>query len=184
MSRGIHASTIAELAKDSFNMAHLVSIGFSTPIYLTDYSHDIAYGGNTYIANGYIKQLASVKETDEVQVGGFTLNLSGVDQAITSILLSENVIDRPVSVYRVVLDNDGNIIGDAIALYTGRISGFQMQESGTDSQINLNTASHFADFERKNGRYTNSASQKAHFPDDEGLDYASEVVKVLLWGRK
>lgn len=183
MSRGIHASVITELAKNAFNMAHLISIDFVTPVYLTDFAHDLSEGGNTYSASGHLLELAQVNETSEVQVSTFTLTLSSVDQAYVAILLSENYIDREVIVERAILDSSNAIIGNPISMYKGRIEGFEMQDSGTTSQIKLTVSSHWADFDRENGRRTNHNSQQVHFSGDMGFEYASSAVKDIKWGR-
>jgi hypothetical protein len=182
MSRGIHASVITELAKDAFNMAHLVSIDFTTPKYLTDFGHDIEYDGNTYTSSSHILQMSQVNETHDVQVGSFTLNLSGVDQAFIAILLGENYIDREVIISRVVLDSSGAIIGNPIPMYTGYIDGYQMKDDNKTSQINLSIASQWSDFERESGRRTNHNSQQVYFADDDGLKFASNT-DTVKWGR-
>ena len=128
MSRGIHADVITELAKDSFNMAHIVSIDFSQTVYLTDYAHDISYGGNTYNSSSHLLGLSQVNETSDAQVGTFTVNLSGVEQSFIAILLSENYIDRQVVIDRVILNSVGGIIGEPIPLYNGRIDGFAIKD--------------------------------------------------------
>ena len=94
MSRGIHSDVITELAKDAFNMAHLVSIDFSTTLYLTDFAYDIVYSGNNYNSSAHLLSMTDVNETPDVQVGTFTINLSGVEQSFISILLGENHIDK------------------------------------------------------------------------------------------
>ena len=128
MSRGIHADVITELAKDAFNMAHIVSINFSQTVYLTDYAHDISYGGNTYSSSSHLLGLSQVNETSDAQLGTFTVNLSGVEQSFIAILLSENYIDRGVTIDRVILDSVGEIIGEPISLYNGRIDGFSIKD--------------------------------------------------------
>jgi len=128
MSRGIHADVITELSKDSFNMAHIVSIDFSQTVYLTDYAHDISHGGNNYESSSYLLGLSQVNETSDAQLGTFTVELSGVQQAFIAILLSENYIDRQVIIDRVILNSLGEIIGEPISLYNGRIDGFSIKD--------------------------------------------------------
>ena len=183
MSRGIHADVITELAKDAFNMAHLVTIDFSQPIFLTDYAHDITYGGNEYSSSSHLLGLSQVNETSDAQVGTFNINLSGVDQSFVAILLSENYIDREVIISRVILNSVGDIIGDPIALYNGRIDGFGIKDDMKTSQINLSVASHWSDFEKESGRRTNHNGQQIHFAGDKGFEFAANTVKDIKWGK-
>jgi hypothetical protein len=183
MSRGIHSDVITELAKDAFNMAHLVSIDFSTTLYLTDFAYDIVYSGNNYNSSAHLLSMTDVNETPDVQVGTFTINLSGVEQSFISILLGENHIDKEVIISRVILNSSGAIIGTPIPLYNGRIDGFSIKDDNKTSQINLSTASHWSDFEKESGRRTNHNSQQIYFAGDKGFEFASSAVKDIKWGR-
>ena len=53
-----------------------------------------------------------------------------------------------------------------IRLFDGKITGYQIREQEKTATLSIIVASMFADFERLNGRKTNPASQKLHFPDD------------------
>ena len=68
-------------------------------------------------------------------------------------------------------------------LFDGKITGYQIKESEKTASLAIIVASMFADFERLNGRKTNPASQKIHFPDDEGFQYSAAIVKDMKWGR-
>ena len=183
MSRGIHADVITELAKDSFNMAHLLTIDFATPSYMTDYRHDLVDNSITYIASDYLLAMGDVSESNEIQVGSINIELSGVGNAYISTLLLENYIDRKVNIQRVLLTDTGATIGTPFTLYEGRIEGFNIQDSDSDSIVSIAVASHWADFERINGRRTNSNSQEAAFTGDTGMEFASAIIKDIKWGR-
>jgi hypothetical protein len=58
-----------------------------------------------------------------------------------------------------------------------------MTETSNDSKLNVQMASHWSDFERKAGRYTNPNSQALFFTGDKGFDFAANIVKDLKWGR-
>jgi hypothetical protein len=68
-------------------------------------------------------------------------------------------------------------------IYDGRIDGFDMNESQTESTISVSVASHWSDFEKKAGRYTNTNSQELFFSGDKGFEFAANTVKDLKWGR-
>jgi len=179
MSRGIHADVITELAKDSFQMAHLVSVSFDTPEYFTDSQADIVYGGNTYNSTGSLLSISSVSESTNLQVGSLVLNLSAANQAYVSILLSETYVDRAVIIQRVLLDSAHSIIGDPILMYSGSIQGFSIK----DDIAVISAASHWADFDKVNGRTTNQQSHYAAGFTGGGFQFAAKIVKDLKWGR-
>jgi hypothetical protein len=45
----------------------------------------------------------------------------------------------------------------------------------------VETASHWGDFDRENGRFTNENSQKAIFSGDEGFQFARDIQKEIEW---
>ncbi len=50
--------------------------------------------------------------------------------------------------------------------------------------VNLTVVSHWADFEKKNGRKTNNTSQQRFFGTDVGMDFSSETVQDVKWSRE
>ena len=183
MSRAIHASTIAELAKDSFTQAHLVKIDFETPVYLTESPIDLVYSGQTYTSSSALKSIPSVTESAKVQVGTANITLSGVSQEYIAILLSQAYIDRQLTINRVVLNDDYSIIGNPILIYDGRVQSFTIKDSVNSSTILINAASHWGDFDKKAGRRTNHNSQQMFFPGDQGFEFAPNSVRDLKWGK-
>jgi len=183
MSRVIHADVITELAKSSFQTAHLVKINFVTPVYLSDYAHDIAFGGVSYEAGGQLLGIDNISETSEVRVGSIGLTLSGVHQASIATLLSEETTDRQVVIYKAVIDPAGLIIGDPIMVYDGRLTKYAISDSDGSSQVTLTVSSHWADFELKAGRKTNDSSQQMFFAGDKGMAFSGLMTKDIKWGR-
>jgi len=116
-------------------------------------------------------------------VGSVQIRLSGVEQSYVSIFLNQEYINRRVRLWKAVLDTAGEVIGDAIITFDGQITGYSIQDSGDSSVITLNCASHWADFERKAGRLTNTNSQQYFFPADTGFRYAANSIKDIKWGK-
>ena len=182
MSRTVHSSTATELAKDAFEMAHLVTIDFDTPVYLTDNAHDLTYSSQSYDAGGHLLQMGNVTESSDVRVSRYSIQMSGVNQAYVSVLLGQNYINRQVLIYRATLNN-GVIVGDPVLIYDGRIDGFTITDQKDSSDITISTADHWSDFEKKAGRKTNNNSQQIFFSGDLGFEFASSTVTDLKWGR-
>ena len=40
------------------------------------------------------------------------------------------------------------------------------------------------EFRRKTGRHTNHEEQQIHFSGDKGFEFASEITKDIIWGKK
>lgn len=183
MARTINASTLQALENDGFRMCHLIDIDFGTTLYLTDNAYNISYNSNTYIAESYVLGIGSSNESTDLRVGNITLNISTVSSTVRDYLLQNDIINREAQFYRAVIDDDsGAIVGDPIPTFKGYISNFTMQDSGQKSSATIAIASHWADFEKKNGRFTNDNSQQNVFAGDLGMQFAANTVKNLRWG--
>ena len=183
MTRVVHASVITELAKDGFRLCHLIYFDISTGVYLTDYGHDVSYPGDTYLASDGLLGVSSPQETQELRVGQTNVTLSGVDQTFTALFLTQNWINREATISRAVLNSSGAVIGSPIVVFSGQITQFQVDEGRQSSEVTVAMASHWADFEKKAGRFTNNNSQQYFFSGDVGFEYAANTVKDLKWGR-
>lgn len=184
MTRPINSSVITELAKDNFRLCHLVHFALSSDIYITDYGHDLSYGGNTYLASDSLLAIASPQETQELRVGQINVTLSAAEQSFVSIFLNQNWINREATISRAVISASGTVIGAPIVVFNGQITQFQIDEGGDKSDVTVALASHWADFDKKAGRFTNNNSQQYFFDGDLGFEYAANTVKDLKWGRK
>ena len=89
-----------------------------------------------------------------------------------------------VTIHRGILDSSNALIADPILLYKGTIDGFDINETKKESLLNLKIVSHWADFDKKSGRKTNNTSQQRFFTGDVGMDFSSEMVQDIKWGRK
>lgn len=137
----------------------------------------------TYKANGFILGLDGVKESSNLNIGSLTLGVSSVNQTLISDMLANGHLNRKVTIRRAFLDSDNDLISNAIfQVYSGRIEGMSIKESGNDSMMELSVANHWADFERESGRETNNTSQQHHFPNDVSMEFAPQTGKKLLWG--
>ena len=128
--------------------------------------------------------VAGAIATNNFYKTSLSLSLSGADQTFISTVLNENVVNDTVEIYRGLLNSSNSIIADPILLYSGNIDTFEIAETDTQSNVKLIIVSHWADFDKKSGRKTNNASQQRFFSSDVGMDYASESVLDIKWGRE
>ena len=111
--------------------------------------------------------------------------LTGVEKTFISAVLSENYIDRVVTIYKAFLNSSMALITDPILIFSGRLNQPSITENpdaGT-STVSLTATSHWVDFERRPSRHTNHAEQQIHFSGDKGFEFASEITKEITWGR-
>ena len=166
----------------------MLTIGFSTPVNLTDNSFDltssISGSSKTYTASPFLVSVPTFTEETDVTKTSLNIDLSGADQTFISTCLNENIVNDSVEIFRGLLNSTNSLIADPLLLYSGNIETFQISESQTDSNVTLTIVSHWADFDKKSGRQTNNNSQQRFFSTDVGMDFASQTVLDIKWGRK
>tara|TARA_Y100000289_G_scaffold54874_1_gene57556 strand:+ start:137 stop:703 length:567 start_codon:yes stop_codon:yes gene_type:complete len=187
MTRSLTTAVKNELATNDIRPVHLITIGFSTPVNITDCSFSLTSSVSgasvTYTASDFIMGISNHSEQTDLSKATLNLTLSGADQTFISTVLNENVTNDTVDIYRGFLDSSNAIISDPFLLYKGHIESFAIQESDNASSVNLSIVSHWADFEKKNGRKTNNTSQQRFFSTDVGMDFSSQTVLDIKWGR-
>ena len=184
MARGLTTAVNNELASDQINPVLLIKLDIGSGITQTDHYKDLTYDGNTYTASSIFLGISNVTESPEVAVDSLVVGFSGADQTIIALLLNNNYSEADATIYRGFLDSNQNLIADPFILFKGRVESFELSEDETSSQININIASHWADFEKIQGRKTNSNSQQIYFSGDKGFDYASQSTGDIKWGKK
>ena len=132
----------------------------------------------------FILGFSNFSEQADVTKSSLTISLSGADQTFISVVLNENIVNDAVTIFRGLLADDNSIIADPFLLYSGNIETFSVSESEKDSVVNLGVVSHWADFDKKNGRKTNNTSQQRFFSTDVGMNFSSETVQDIKWGRE
>ena len=187
MARTLTTAVQNQLATNDIRPVHLISIGFGTPVNITDNAFDltssVSGSSKTYLSSSFLVSIPSFTEQTDVTKSSLNLTLSGADQTFIATVLNENVVNDSVDIFRGLLDSNNALIADPILLYSGNIDTFQIDESETESSVNLTIVSHWADFEKKSGRQTNNNSQQRFFNTDVGMDYASQTVLDIKWGR-
>ena len=188
MARTLTTAVKNELATNEIRPIHLITIGFGTPVNITDcgfsLTSSISGSSVTYSPSSFLVSLPSFTEETDVTKTSLQLALSGADQTFISTCLNENIVNDSVEIYRGLLNSSNSIIADPILLYSGNIDTFEITETTTQSNVKLIIVSHWADFDKKSGRKTSNASQQRFFSADLGMDYSSENVLDIKWGRE
>ena len=187
MTRNLTTAVKTELTTNDIRPVHLITLGFGTPVNITDCSFSItsSVSGSsvTYNASDFILGISNHTEETDITKSTINLSLSGADTTFISTVLNENVVNDNVDIYRAFLDSSNSIITDPFLLYRGKIDTYEVEETDNSSLVGLSIVSHWADFEKKNGRKTNNTSQQRFFSGDVGMDFASQTVQDIKWGR-
>ena len=188
MTRSLTTAVKNHLATNEIKPVHLITIGFGTRQNITDCVHDLtsSVSGSsvTYSSSKFLVSYPEVSEETDIGKSSISIALSGADQTYISLALAENIVNDSVTIYRAFLDANNAIIADPFLLYKGSVETYIISETDNSSALTLNVVSHWADFEKRSGRKTNSTSQQRFFSGDLGMAFSSENVLDIKWGRK
>jgi hypothetical protein len=183
--RGMSASYSTQLSQDAITIYHLYRGEFvDGNVYLTDLPYDTTFNGNTYSGVGSALGYDAIEEVSGLQANGIRLYFNASSAEILSLLLDQNLIDRPVYVYRGLLDSSNQPITDPIIIFEGRSDSMQLAEDPDKGtlQLTLECFDENVDFERVNGRRTNYEEQQLYFPGDKGFEFIADGMdKVTQW---
>ena len=194
MARGLTSAVKTELATGNIEPVLLVDIDFedeetddSERVYLTNASFDITSSvsgtSRTYLANGHLRGITGVSETNTPSKNSLIVNLSGVDQTYISVALNLNIFNRDVYIYRGFLDANLALIADPFLLFYGTIDEYKITDTTKSASINLTVTSHWGNFSKQSGRTTSDNSQRRFFSSDRGMEFSALTVSEIKWGR-
>jgi hypothetical protein len=181
---------ISQLESDRFRFAELVEFQLDTPLYLTTAGFNISAstatssGTQTYLAQGSFLNFSGVRQSDELRVNNVSLTLSGSTPTFVNMVLQDQYLHRKIYIYKAWLNlTTGAIVDAPVLIYTGTITGGEVNDTATECQVALTTSNEFYDFDRITGRKTNTDSQEKWFPSDRGMRFSTATIADIKWGR-
>ena len=99
------------------------------------------------------------------------------DPSSATYISKENVLETSATSIKIIVDAHVSESNDIKAFYA-------ISESENESVLALTVVSHWADFEKRSGRLTNNNSQQRFFSTDVGMNFSSQTVLDIKWGRK
>lgn len=196
-NRGITgAELLAEVGKHSVEYYECVEIQVGSGYYITNAPRDLTVDAQPYRALGQLLDFGDVEENITFEVAQLEVRVSALpayddnDASWTNRILNEEYQNRPVVISRVYIDANGDTVG-SFEIYKGYINTVGIKHAPTgESSVSIDTSSHWIDFERTNGRFTNSTSQQhsgdlnaglQYFENDLGFEFAKRVQKDIEW---
>tara|TARA_B110000285_G_scaffold17300_1_gene16833 strand:+ start:456 stop:1022 length:567 start_codon:yes stop_codon:yes gene_type:complete len=186
MNRGSTTAFQNEVVKSANRPVHLAEIIFDDEnVYMNDGYKTITYDSKDYVAVGNFMGFSAIQESVEVVVSKISMSLSGVDQSMISRFLNKEYIDRPVKIYTAFLDDAQVLVANPVLIFEGRMDTPVISDDpiGGKSMMSVTATNSWVDFTRKTGRHTNHEEQQIFFAGDKGFEYASEIVKDIVWGK-
>lgn len=175
----------AAVESDAFSPCYLIKL--PGPLTLTTAPDDLSFGGDIYVSGGLTVALDGIASTTDLSTNTYTITLDNANQTAMAIYANGNYVGAPSTVYLGLLDDSGSLILDGsgfgpIEMYTGVFDGWAVKEDKNRSTIAIKLRSHWAAFNRKAGRFTNSSSQQELYPTDSFFDFAHVDQNEIRWG--
>lgn len=185
--RGFNSTAKTESAKSFNSIATLVEVLVdpSNPTYLTDFGRDISHDSKTWLSAQGLLNVSAVTENNSNGIEQVSISLTAIPDNFVNLFLDFNYIDRSVRIHKLFLDKDGAIVGNSVLIFDGRIDKPVIKHDfeGQTASIGITASSHWANFERKSGRFTNDAHQQSYFSGDDCFKFSIDYEKEITWGQ-
>lgn len=141
---------------------------------------------NTYQAAGGLLGIDDFVDNANFSIERLNVSLAGIvdmegqDSALKTIQELQ-YIDKPLTIFRAFIVD--HAVEQQVTLYKGYIDNISatFAAEGDATQVDIQTSSHWTDFDRVSSRYTNTKSQQELYPSDTGFAYAVDVQKEVVW---
>ncbi len=187
MARALDPATLAKVTDQSYNIVNLVEFYVipGDPTYLTDSPYQINNDGKTYSSTRGMMGVADITEEDQLNIEKVDISISAVKSENVKMFLDYDYIDRKVVIYRALIDDRNQIIGEPFLVFDGRLDQPTVVEdfASRTASLRVTASSHWLDFDSTNGRHTNDTEQQVLFPGDKFFEFASQTQKDLRWGK-
>jgi len=185
MPKNLVTALRSRLAAQDITAGVLVSIATESGTQrYTSLPFDIDVGGNTYSSSVDLLGTGEIEENSELFIATTTIGLAATASNI-SLFAQSSIINKTVEIQFVYLNPTNNtVIGDAVTLFKGQVTGYSMTERPTSASIALSVSSVFANFDKNNGRRTNPGSFKREHPSDDSMEFSYAKYGDIPWGKK
>lgn len=190
MSRDLSSANATALDDALIRPVVFTQLEFDSPtgtLYLHDDIGPITandWGGTsrTWEGIGDFGGISKLDEGRDVSPYSVDLMLSGIDAGIASQALTDDSVLRNVYILIGLLDSSRALIDSPHPMWAGYVDDIQVA-IGSGSVIRVTCESHFAAFEKINGRLQNDADHQAEFAADKFFEYLPQMLDAKFrWG--
>jgi hypothetical protein len=184
MTRNLDADFKAALEAEEVRPFYAAQLDLDQgPLRLWTGYGDITIDGNTFTGAGNLLGFSGFEEVNDLSAKSISITLSGLDQTVLSLALTEPIANRKVRVFFGAEASDGT--RHAIEIFTGRANTIPFEDDGETGRVELSVDSKLVRLnEASNRRYTQGSHQARH-PNDTFFSFVADLQdKEIAWGRK
>jgi hypothetical protein len=174
------------LNSNNIHYFFLIKLQFTQTYYLTSYTSDIEFEGNTYVANGGLYEYDFPKMSSVIDRESYKVVIAD----LSNIMLNEylaNVVGKPMTVYAGFLDSNGYPItnpSDMIIVYKGFVDKPTIQNDFENKIAILEGTSPMSDLDAVNTFYVSrDGMDQKSFSDTSFDDMYQDIEIKYKWGK-
>lgn len=137
--------------------------------------------GITYTGSGNALKYEPDVETTAVEARSVTYTLSGIDEALRSVALTEDYQGRKATCKIGFLNSDNKLIASPSTLNKGIMDVMGIEDNGDTLNITLTVESNLIGLTRTSERRRTDEDQKQKYPDDTFFNHI-EPNSEIIWG--
>ena len=181
---GFDSSITNRLGADHQELFFAVKAEFDTSdIRVWSGLEDLVINSEKYTGAGTLLSISNIEENLQLMSSGLTIALSGMDETVLDLALTENYQNRPVTIFLGFVTGGSSDIKGYLTVFKGRMTGMTVSDTPDGANIILSAESRLIDLKRPRGyRYTHQA-QDHLYSGDLGLQYITKIQnKEIIWG--
>jgi len=174
------------LSTNNIKFFYLIELNFNQNYYLTSYSSDIVYNGNTYQSESGLFEVDSPKFNTVLDREAYKIVLLDFQDEM-SAEFKANVVGKPVRVKLGLLDSNNNpLVGsnDIVDVYNGTVDSPVIDINWDNKVAILEGASPMSDLDAVNSFISSKAGMDQVSSTDTSFDFIFEDSEAeIKWGK-
>jgi hypothetical protein len=145
----------------------------------------ITWDSNDYLGVGKFGSVSDIDEDAQLRPAGVTITLSGVDAALVSSAVTEDIHGRAISVYQGFLNVSTMVlVADPEEIFRGLMDYMTIDMGQNTGSISVQCEGELARWQRHNGSLYTHESQQALWAGDRGFDQVPYLKsRAIDWSR-
>jgi hypothetical protein len=181
MSRTITGATLAQFQAATMTPVILAAISFTTQtLRLAIAPADIVFGGQTYLANGWLRPPTQISDSRGSRSSGVQIELSGIPSAIVSLILTGLNASQTLNLW-IGAWASGAMVVDPYLAFKGTVDVPEISDDPANCRAVISYEDDLVLLERTNEIRLTHEAQQSRFSGDLGFQYVEQLESFAGW---